>query len=205
MNEPKIVITGDFYAGKTTFSRYLESQGWTFIDHTGLLKTLGYTALQAAGAEIPASDLSTHKDKYRRFLEELGVLINWDEGFGVREALRRWRADGARTPVVLDTVRTIPQWLILEEEGFRLVRLVVPMEVRRRRAAAQGVSSERLIEIQSYLNQSLLPPQEGEIILHGARAYNSGPEVTYEELSPADLLDELNRSLGVTVPTLEAL
>jgi hypothetical protein len=198
MDALRIALTGDFYAGKTTLARTLETHGWTVLDHTGMLKELGHKALLAAGLDIPLSALTTDKDHYREFLEEMGICIGWDDGFGIRKCLLRWQEmePSSPLPVVVDTVRTLNQWRVLEEEDFTLIRLVTPIEIREQRAAAHNVSKERMQNIQSHLNQSLLPSQENEIVLNSFQVEkNEQGQKQFVAIPPESLANTLEKRL----------
>jgi len=162
----KIALAGNFYSGKTSIARTLGACGWTVLDVTQNLKLILVNMLQSQGFHIDLNEIVQNKDKYRSLLQELGIVIDWDLGLGVQMALDKWRKAGAKTPAVLDAVRTVGQWKLLEKEGFILVRLNIGEETLIKRAAKFGVTKDRLEEIQRYLNKNLLPPQAGEYFIN---------------------------------------
>lgn len=143
-----IALAGAPYVGKTTIARALGELGYRRINFSEMLKQKAAFALSAVtGDAITATTINQNKAKYRTFLQELGDVIGFnDQARYVRDVLDPWHYDGC-PPAVFDCVRTVAQWTVLREYGFRLVNLYVPYEVHIQRAKLCGMRSDDLDRI----------------------------------------------------------
>lgn len=159
----RVALTGRMYAGKTTYAKHLQNQGFYLINFTDLLKRRAVDALRACGSPVTLEDILKDKQKYRGFLQELGVLIGFDdEPRYVLEACEDWLNAECPDDVVFDNVRTLAQWEVLNNMGFTLVEVVAPEEERLKRAERAGVRPSELYAVE-------LHPIEGALCGLGER------------------------------------
>lgn len=168
------------YAGKTSLSRTLRKEhGFAFADYTGYLKELGAKALNnLTGDRLTKEDIEQDKANYRLFLQELGRLIDFNGGVPFvhdlvwRDAFDGWDDYGCaqlKERVIFDCVRTGAQYAQLAKMGFTLVRLVLPREEQRARAAALGVDGETLARMVAHPIETPVPFFPGEVRLDATK------------------------------------
>ena len=145
----RIAITGVNYAGKSRLAKALVDLGYLYIPFGDHLKTIAAEALShlAKSTDLTAlpnkrikmEHIIKDKEHYRTLLIGLGAVIGYnDNPFYMKDILLSWHAHG-RPRAIFDSVRSSFQADYLREQGFHIVELVVPLEVRQQRAAAHGV------------------------------------------------------------------
>lgn len=147
----RIALIGQTYTGKTTLALALKARGYLLVNFTDVLKQELITALAVVGKRVTMAELKQDKHKYRKLLQEFGVVIGFDDDPRyVEEALVGWHVLFPDTPVVFDNVRTIEQWSVLKRYGFTLVETVADEKTRLQRALAAGADGSGLQEVDTH-------------------------------------------------------
>lgn len=123
---PDIAFTGKAGSGKTTAADWLVEQlGYRRVSFASVLKNVG--------AQIWGEGARTDRDK----LQRLGVAVREiDPDAWVRAALRQ--INTIKEPVVVDDLRFENELDALVEEGFVVVRVTAPRNLRLTRLRANG-------------------------------------------------------------------
>jgi hypothetical protein len=159
----RLALHGGLLSGKSTLATALEERGFAYINYTRLLKQYAVGALEACGITTSLMMIEADKEKYRRFLIELGDQLGFDHGFGIDETLAPIIKNEDR--LVFDNVRFPAQMDKLVALGFRMVRIDTPMAVREERAAARGMSVDYFLQRTDSYSEVPLPEYPGEIRL----------------------------------------
>lgn len=160
----KLALHGARFSGKSTLARALEARGWQWLNYTDLIKEMLCEALAAIGITLTVEQIHENKEFYRNLIIEFATVAGFDDGFGVDRMLASIRPDAEG--VVFDNVRFLPQWEMLEKEGFTLVRLTTQDHFREARGRAVGVTRDELRLAALRSTETPLPEQPGEIRLH---------------------------------------
>lgn len=141
----QIAITGTIYSGKTTLAKHLRDKyGFIHVNFSDVLKRYACMALEGVGVKVRVSDIVNNKDRYRAFLQELGVLMDFDTNPEfVYEAVTPHSF--TTQPVVFEAVRTKEQADTLHSLGFKIVKLCLPKDEQIRRARDLGVDGTKLL------------------------------------------------------------
>lgn len=185
MTEPIWLAThGGLFSGKTTIAEFLRDEhGFKYFSYTDMLKAFAIESLRAVGVEVSLAQMKADKEKYRQYLIELARLIGYDEGYGLEELCARI----ADTPelresnIVIDTLRAEAQIDILSKHGFRLLRVVTPIQERRRRARALGLTDAEFTKKAKDPTENPLMYREGEIQVIG----NGNLHAIYDQIVEA--------------------
>jgi hypothetical protein len=84
---------------------------------------------------------------------------------------RKGVAARALQKLVFDNVRTEAQYRILQQYGFRLVRLWIPYNLAVERAAQAGVSEAAMATVASHQIETPLPHQDDELLFGAIGSY----------------------------------
>jgi hypothetical protein len=172
----RYALTGPMYSGKTSLAHALaDVHGFALVNYTDYLKELAANALSYIGVETTVRGIKEDKAKYRSFLQDLGTLVDFDNGAYVQrclveQAMDRTGFNGLNEDIVFDNVRTQAQFDILRDYGFQLVRLTVNPIVQINRATRAGVTVQELHRVSDHQIESGLPYQDDEIELNGGVA-----------------------------------
>lgn len=159
----RLALSGGLYSGKSTLARKLVNDcGFTLVNYTDILKGFAAVALQSIGVNVSTADIKADKEKYRRFIIEVGTLLGFDAGYGIDDLVQLLDAQ-ARTRVVFDCVRFGAQFELLRRAGFRLVRVETPYNARIERAAEAGVSFDAFAAKMADPSEQPLPHYPGEV------------------------------------------
>jgi hypothetical protein len=180
---PLIALHGEFLSGKSTLAKRLAYDGFMVVSYTNLLKEYAAKALTACGIPTTLEDILADKERYRPFLIELGTLLGFDQGFGIRDQIIPLIA--GQEFVVFDNVRFPAQMNILAEYGFRLVRIITPEVVRLERAYAAGLSDVDFYERTLDRTEDPLPPYPNEIHVSGQREVHLIVRQLFKQLEAA--------------------
>lgn len=164
MSKPRLALHGYQFGGKSELAKALEELGFGYVNYTQLLKKYALLALAALGIDATLDDLEgPEKEKYRNFVIETGTVIGFDQGFGIDESvIPAIQASGIEA-VVFDNVRFPAQMDKLLPHGFRLVRIVTPLETRLERAVAKGYTRAGYLKALEKITETPLPEYPGEI------------------------------------------
>lgn len=177
-----VAITGGLFTGKTTLAEYLRDEhGFKYISYTDMLKTFAQEALHAVGLDVSIAEMKANKEKYRAFIIALGHLIDFDNGYGLEELADTIRAHAPHDNIVLDNVRFEAQMDILERHGFRMLRVVTPIQERRRRARAVGLGLAEFNKRVADPTEQPLVYRPGEIQVMG----NGNLHAVYQQIIDA--------------------
>ncbi len=188
----RIALHGPMYSGKTSLAHELvSSHGFTLVNYTDYLKELAASALSYIGVTTTVEQIKADKAKYRSFLQNLGTLVDFDNGAYVERCLVEQAADewgfGLEENIVFDNVRTQAQFDILKEYGFQLVRVTVNPITQMNRATRAGVTVQELHRVSAHGIENGLAYQDGEIEVNGAVALMALADYLVEEYSRAHL------------------
>ena len=158
----RYALTGPMYSGKTSLAHELaDVNGFALVNYTDYLKELAANALSYIGVTTTTPQIKENKAKYRSFLQDLGTLVDFDNGAYVEQCLIEQAEDpyglGIAKDIVFDNVRTQAQFDILKQWGFVLVRLTVNPIVQINRAARVGVTIQELHRVSEHGIESGLP------------------------------------------------
>jgi dephospho-CoA kinase len=183
MGEPIwVAITGGIFTGKTTLAEYLRDEhGFKYVSYTDMLKTFASEALAAVGLEVSVEAMKADKEKYRHFIIALGHLIDFDNGYGLEQLAETIKATCPNENVVVDNMRFEAQMDILERHGFRMLRVVTPIQERKRRARAFGLTAEAFQQRTSDPTETPLAYRPGEIAVMG----NGNLHAVYQQIVDA--------------------
>ena len=188
----RIALHGPMYSGKTSLAHELvRSHGFTLVNYTDYLKELAASALSYIGVETTVRTIKADKAKYRSFLQQLGTLVDFDNGAYVQRCLVEQAQDeegyGLTDRIVFDNVRTQAQFDILKPFGFRLVRVTVNPITQMNRATLAGVSVQELYRVSEHTIENNLDTQEGEIEVIGGVSTIALADYLVEEYDSAYL------------------
>lgn len=159
----RIALTGDIFSGKTALAEKLRDEhGFYLANFTDLLKDFASDAFQACNRYIPAWEIKNNKVKYRVFLQELAVLIGWNECpedyISESLSLCKWWPLNSDMPCVFDNVRSpVQAECLIAEWDFSIVRLELDEYTQLCRAGDEGVSWEKLVKMRKHAIEQPIP------------------------------------------------
>ena len=178
----RLALHGGLFSGKTTLADYLRDEhGWHYVSYTDMLKAFASQALDAVGLEVSVQQMKLEKEKYRQFIIELGHVIDFDNGYGLDELCYLLEQHVPNEHIIFDNVRFEAQFDILARNGFRLLRVVTPVQERRRRARAFGLTDAEFTKRMKDSSEAPLMYREGEIQVMG----NGNLHAVYEQIMDA--------------------
>lgn len=119
----KIALAGNVGSGKSTIAEHLQNKGFYLLNYTELIKeevARAMTAVDVTQDERDALD-KIHKDKefYRPLLIAWADATGWSTGERLKKILEHLNIEN----IVLDNVRFHSQAEIVNEYGFKIIKL----------------------------------------------------------------------------------
>ncbi|GHO44552.1 hypothetical protein [Ktedonospora formicarum] len=139
----KVALAGGLGSGKTTLAHALEARGFVLVNFTGWLKELYSRALSSIGYSVTVEEILANKENYRVHLQHFADMIEWQtDPTYVSQCIDETAIEWYRG-IVFDNVRTEVQAREAQRRGFTVIELIVPDDVRARRA---GLPLETFLE-----------------------------------------------------------
>lgn len=160
----KLALHGPRLGGKSYLARALKERGFQVLDYSRFLKELLVAFLDLLGFTVTVEEIEANKEAWRTLLIDFAHHIGFDDGMGVEALIDQ--IDPAATGVVFDNVRFPAQWKLLQDNGFTLLRITTPFNVRRARAYGKGITKDRFVALGiEEPSEQPLPEQPGEMHL----------------------------------------
>lgn len=183
MSEPmRLAISGGLFSGKTTLAEFLHDEhGFRYFSYTDMLKGYVSKMLAVVGFDVSVEAMKADKEKYRQLIIAVGHVIDFDHGFGLEELAQLVEKEAPNDHVVVDNMRFDTQMDILDRHGFRMLRVVTPIQERKRRARAFGLTPEEFVKRMADPTEAPLAYRPGEISVMG----NGNLHAVYEQIVSA--------------------
>lgn len=119
----KIALAGNVGSGKSTIAEHLQNKGFYLLNYTELIKEEVADAMVAVGVFTTTKEAldNIHKDKefFRPLLIAWADTTGWSTGERLKKILEHLNIEN----IVLDNVRFHSQAEIVNEYGFKIIKL----------------------------------------------------------------------------------